>query len=389
MPVCACATGYHYLGVDYSPVLHVDQKILSVTVAVAASLNPHQVFVEWSTDGWQTKNRTPCFFARDHWDKTQQSNARNPNQYGLEIYTGRIRIRDAFRVEYAFGCVSAAGEQWDNNDGANYCARRADLKVLTLNLHCYQEEQQDAKFSLIARAINELDIDVVCLQEVAEHWNDGQGDWNSNMAKIILERLDKPYHLHADWSHRGFDRYREGIAILSKFPLLKTEARYISRSHDVFNIHARKAVMVQIEVPYIGLVSFFSAHLSWWSDGFCEQFDTLVAWADRRQTKQVVATVIGGDFNIKAGSEGYIYIANNSDYEDQVLKVQTRDTFDSVFRARAPNWPDRLRDDHRIDYIFMRRDSKLKATGARVLFTDQDYGRVSDHAGYLVHFEPR
>lgn len=381
--------GLTLLGVAYSPLLQVDQKTLAVTVAVSAILHPQDVFVEWSTDGWQTTNRTPCFYARDHWDKSQQSNARNPNQYGVQVYTGRIRIRDAFRVEYAFGCVSAAGELWDNNDGVNYCARRADLKVLTLNLHCYQEEKQDAKFSLIARAINELDIDIICLQEVAENWNDGKGDWNSNAAKIILERLDKPYHLFTDWAHLGFDRYREGVAVLSKFPLLKTEARYVSRSHDVYDIHARKTVMVQIDTPYIGLINIFSAHLSWWSDGFREQFDMLVAWANRRQTKAVVASLLCGDFNIKAGAEGYMHVVGASDYEDQVLKLNARATFDRVFRRKEPNWPQLLHDDHRIDFIFMRRDSALKPTAARVLFTDQEYGRVSDHVGFLMHLEPR
>ena len=44
-----------------------------------------------------------------------------------------------------------------------FLARRRRLKILTLNLHCYQEENQDAKFSQIAKAIDDLDIDVVCL----------------------------------------------------------------------------------------------------------------------------------------------------------------------------------------------------------------------------------
>ena len=49
------------------------------------------------------------------------------------------------------------------------------LRVLILNLHCYQEDNQDHKLSQIARAINDCDVDVVCLQEVAELWNNGHG----------------------------------------------------------------------------------------------------------------------------------------------------------------------------------------------------------------------
>ena len=119
-------------------------------------------------------------------------------------------------------------------------ARRRRLKILTLNLHCYQEENQDTKFSQIAKAIDDLDIDVVCLQEVGEQWANGNGDWDSNAAKVIRDRLRQHYHLHTDWSHLGFDRYREGIAVLSRYDFLMTDAGYVSSSHDVYSIDSRK-----------------------------------------------------------------------------------------------------------------------------------------------------
>jgi len=375
--------------VDYGLLLQPDQKVVSVNVAVDAALAPEEVLIEWSTDGWKTVKRTPCFYVRDHWDRNEQSNARNPNQYGVQIWTGRIKLRDAYRVEYAVGCRQGEQIWWDNNRGANYRARRADLKVLTLNLHCYQEADQDAKLSKIAAAIRELDIDIVCFQEVAENWNDGHGDWNSNAVKVINERIGQPYHVYTDWSHQGFGRYREGVAIVSKFPLLKREARYVSPSQDPYDIHARKVVMAQVDAPGIGLVNVFCAHLSWWQDGFRQQFDTLASWAERVHTRQVAATLICGDFNAKAGAEGYRHVAAGGKYEDQFLKIDRRGVFDAVFRTRQSDWPRLLDGDHRIDYIFLRRDGKLKATGARVLFTETDYGRVSDHVGFYVTFEPR
>jgi maltose 6'-phosphate phosphatase len=376
------------LAVDPAPLLQPEQKQLTVTVAVATHLDAQQVFVEWSGDGCKTVHRTPCFSARDHWEKDEQSNAGNPNQHGVQIWTARLRIRDAYRVVYAVGCTTPTGEIWDNNLGADYQARRADLKVLALNLHCYQEVDQDAKFSTIARAITELDVDLVCLQEVCENWNGGAGDWHSSAVRIIQERLGRTYYLHTDWAHRGFDRYREGVAILSKFPLLKQEARYLSRSQDSFNIHARKAVMVQVEVPNIGLVNLFSAHLSWWSDGFREQFDTLAPWANRRHTKTVCATLICGDFNAKAGAEGYSHVVSTSQYEDQFLRATNDESYQAIFQRHEANWQQRLRDDHRIDYIFLHRESRLKVTSARAIFTDNEYGRVSDHEGYFATFEP-
>lgn len=376
--------------IGYAPLLQNDQKTLTVDVAVAQSTGAEEVFVEWSDDGWRTKQRTPCQYARDHWDRTQQSNARNPNQYGVQIWSARLRVRDAYRIEYAAGCRTRSGERWDNNRGRNYAARHADFKVLTLNLHCYQEDNQDYKLSQIARAINEEDIDLICFQEVAENWNGGAGDWNSNAARIICERLDRRYHLFTDWAHLGFDRYREGVAILSKYPLAQQEGRYVSAAQDPYSIHARKAVTAQVDAPYIGRVNVFSTHLSWWKDGFRSQFDTLAEWARSRHTGDVMATLICGDFNIKAGSEGYAHIVEHWDYEDQFLKVTNRRLFDRVFRKRAErgsDWTARLAEDGRIDYVWVKAGSRLRAVAARRLFLEQDYGRVSDHEGFLVTFE--
>ena len=146
--------------------------------------------------------------------------------------------------------------------------------------------------------------------------------------------------------------------------------------------------MGQIDVPSIGRINIFSAHLSWWQDGFAQQFDTLSTWAQRRQTKQVVATLLCGDFNIEAGSKGYRHVVNTSGFVDGFLAASDPDTFAAIFEHREAGWHHRLDQDRRIDYVYMHRESKLKPVSARLLFTDHEYGRVSDHVGYLVSFEP-
>ncbi len=373
--------------VDFQPQLQPEETHRTITIAVDDSLQPREVYIDWTTDGWRTQQRTKCMARRNYWDITQQSNARNPSQYGVRVYTARVRVRNEYRIEYVAGCRTPGGEVWDNNGGNNYLAQRSDFKVMILNLHCYQEADQDAKLSQIARAIDELDVDVVCLQEVAENWNDGHGDWNSNAAKVICDRLSRAYHLYTDRAHQGFDRYREGVAILSKYAFRKQESRYISENRDVHSIHSRKAAMGQIDVPSIGRINIFSAHLSWWQDGFVQQFDTLSAWAQRRQTKQVVGTLLCGDFNIEAGSKGYRHVVNTSGYEDTFLAVTDPNTFAAIFEHREAGWHHRLDQDRRIDYVYIHRESKLRPVSARVLFNGHVYGRVSDHVGYLVSFE--
>ena len=96
-----------------------------------------------------------------------------------------------------------------------------ELIVLTLNLHTYQEHHGDLwhvlqehgrEVYLIAEAIVRENIDVICFQEVGEHFHDRitrpYGFSESNMAfriqKKIHEMSGRHFHLFQDWSHIGF-----------------------------------------------------------------------------------------------------------------------------------------------------------------------------------------
>ncbi|HRF13680.1 MAG: Maltose 6'-phosphate phosphatase [Candidatus Accumulibacter phosphatis] len=382
------ADQYPLLNVGCERALVDGQSFLPVVVATKKDLQATSVTVHWTTDNWQSTHKEPCRYKRKYWDSEFLSNARNPNQYGCQIWNAMLKVDDAWQVQYRISCETRQRILWDDNFGKNYTIQRLPLKVLILNLHCRQEENQDDKLSQIAKAIGALDADIVCLQEVAELWNDGEGDWETNTARIINERLVLPYHLVTDWSHLGFEHFREGVALLSRYPIEKHASKYVSESSDPYSIHSRKVVMAQVRVPYYGLLNVFSSHLSWWEDGFAEQFDNLRQWASDENGDQLTATMLCGDFNIKAGSRGYQYVVDSNEYEDQYLLANSPKIFRKVFEVRESAWESALEDDHRIDYVFLRKGSKLRATSGRVVFTDQDYGRVSDHFGYLVTFEP-
>ena len=357
--------------------LSTGQQWLSIKIAVNRAFAIQTLTVYWTTDNWQTIKQHNCRIQK----KTLHADT--------QIWTARLKPGAEFKLQYAICAKSADAEFWDNNAGNNYYVSRQPLKVMILNLHCYQESNQDHKFSQIAKAINDLSVDVVCFQEVAEHWNHGHGDWGSNSANIINQRLKQPFHIHTDWSHLGFDRYREGVAILSRFPLLQRHARYVSDNQDIYSIHSRKVVMAEIAVPYFGNINVFSAHLSWWEDGFKQQFQNLCAWANDLSRAEVATTLLCGDFNITAGSIGYWQVVDSHHYEDQYLAANAQGLFEQIYRVNDPHWRAYPTDDYRIDYIFMNKDSTFKVRSARVLFTDHDYGQVSDHCGYLMTFEPK
>lgn len=355
-------------------VLDDDKHTLPLKIAVASRLQAERLEILYSTDNWRSSHRIHC------------KHSRGSKLAASQIWTARLDLAHAFAVEY---CICAyVGQQriWDNNGGLNYRLSRRPLSVMILNLHCYQEDHQADKFRQIAKAIDQQGVDVVCLQEVAEHWNDGHGDWASNSANIINQLLKKPMQLYSDWSHLGFDKYREGVAILSRYPLRHCQSRYVSDSHDAYDINSRKVVMAQIEPPYLGKINVFSAHLSWWEGGFQQQFQRLSQWASELADDTVNATLLCGDFNIAAGSTGYRQVVEAGEYEDQFLAVNRQGLFQQIFRVNDSHWGNALTDDYRIDYIFLNKDAKLRATSARVIFTEADYGAVSDHCGYLMQF---
>ncbi len=208
MPGAGCAL----LNVGFEPRLAEQQRLLPVVVAVDSGLDVRRVSIEWTMDDWRSTQQSNGRYRRNYWDSEFLSNARNPNHYGCQVWQAGLRVGDAFRVRYRISCETRQrGVLRDDAFGREYVVERRPLTLMILNLHCCQEEEQDRKLSQIARAIDELGVDIVCLQEVAELWNDGRGDWQTNTARIINERLAAPYQLVTDWSHLGFDRYREGV----------------------------------------------------------------------------------------------------------------------------------------------------------------------------------
>lgn len=385
-------SGFRLAHINHQLLLPREEAVYPVTMAIDWSLQVRRVFVRWTLNAWRTYHQTACFLQGNPGIPGKHETTGCSGGTASSIWFCRLKVRDGGPLEYAIGCETEHGEIWDNNLGSNYRVRHPGLKILTLNLHCWQEDDQDAKFTEIVRAIRENDIDLVCLQEVGEEWNGGKGNWQTNAARIIQERLQAhgcTYSMYTDWSHIGFGRYREGSAILSRHRFLRCDAAYISTGKDIHSIHSRKVVMAQIHFPRIGRINVFCVHLSWWKDGFRQQFEKLHQWASEAESDQVAATFLCGDFNAKAGSQGYMLIADSEEYQDQFLQATAPGVFAKVFRDTVPGREKHLAHDGRIDYIFANTNCRLQPISARILFTGQPYARVSDHPGYLVELAPQ
>src|SRR3954466_14677889 len=117
------------------------------------------------------------------------------------------------------------------------------MKLLTLNCHSWQEENQLLKIKYLAQNIMENSYDIIALQEVSqavdEEYVFGKVKKN-NYAFVLLEELKKlgitEYSLVWDLSHYITNgTYEEGVAILTKHSIMAEHSFFVSESQDVKN----------------------------------------------------------------------------------------------------------------------------------------------------------
>ena len=123
------------------------------------------------------------------------------------------------------------------------------MKLLTINVHAWIEENQDEKMEILAKVIAENDYDVVAMQEVNQSMNSPvifRAIRQDNYGWVLLEKIskytDRTYYYHWSNSHIGFGKYDEGVAIITKHPIKDEDEFYCTFSQSVRVINARRIV---------------------------------------------------------------------------------------------------------------------------------------------------
>lgn len=259
------------------------------------------------------------------------------------------------------------------------------MKLLTLNCHSWQEENQLEKIKIIAKEIKEKSYDVISLQEVSQLVSEKNIDdkiKENNFALVLLKELSnlgvKDYKMLWDFSHIGFDIYEEGIAILTKHEIRENYSFFISKNKDQNYWKTRKIIGATINVNG-NLMDFYCCHLGWWHDeeeSFKSQVDSLV-----KNVKFDKPTFFMGDFNNNAlvKNEGYDYLINKGLYDTFEL-AQFKDE-GITLKGEIDGWKDNLKD-MRIDLVLT--NEKITVKSSKVIFNGQNKPMVSDHYGVEV-----
>ena len=269
-------------------------------------------------------------------------------------------------------------------------ARR--LRVLTLNLHCWQEADAEAKLHRVAAAIAQQRPEIVLLQEVGQHVTAPVvGVRNSetiradNAALVIAQTLERDHRMQYDWlwvfAHIGFAAWEEGVAMLTTLPIVEAEGWYVSRPGSRHAWNARRLLVADLQIAPNRHLTCASAHLSWWDDPdepFAPQFDRVEEILSRRHADAILA----GDLNVRDDGPGYAYMVASGNWNDAHAAALVPTRPNGTFPGDIAGWSGA--EAGRIDYV-LHRGSQLRPVAATTLFNTAET-RVSDHFGLLVDF---
>lgn len=272
------------------------------------------------------------------------------------------------------------------------------MKLLTLNTHSLVEGDNAEKLMAFANAVAEHQPEIIALQEVnqtaAATAVSGElrgyfpctenatvrSDNHAYRASELLRKRGLVYH----WSwlpiKSGYDIYDEGVAVMSRSPILETDVLQVSETSEYDNWKTRKILGIRTEA--LPDEWFFSAHYGWWNDAeepFREQWIRTAKYMTRYDSVWLM-----GDFNAPADVRGEGYdLMKRSYWQDSFDLAEHKDSGITV-PSSIDGWKG-VNSGMRIDQIWC--NKKVVVTNSEVVFNGRNYPVISDHYGVMINYE--
>ena len=266
------------------------------------------------------------------------------------------------------------------------------MKFLTLNTHSWMEENPQQKFEDLLKDILAKQYDVICFQEINQTIespvvpvNDlyhptpsAEPIHQDHYVRCLVEKLEEEglsYHWTWAYNHIGYDRYHEGVAVLSRTPIQASEL-LVSDVNDPTDYHTRRIAIAETQVDGKD-IAVASVHLSWWDKGFQGEWAKL----EEELLKAETPLVLMGDFNNPVGQQGYQTILASP------LKLQDSHTAakeaigEATVEGTIAGWDDN-KHALKIDYVFTSQGMDVERSA--VVFDGKETPVVSDHFGLEV-----
>lgn len=274
------------------------------------------------------------------------------------------------------------------------------MKLLTCNTHSIVESDYEKKLMYFADWLDKNDYDIVALQEV----NQTQDRELANLAELntyipsnedisiksnnhllrvigILQARGKNYYWTWTPIKLGYDKYDEGIGIISKYRPKEVKEFYITKSKSYSNWKVRKVIGIRVEIEGKDRW-FFSVHTGWWNDKD-ECFEEQLRKLNKELSFIEEDIYLMGDFNnpYQIENEGYDKILS-SGWIDTYNLAEEKDSGITV-SGLIDGWKDyKELQEMRIDFIFKNNKNRVKKS--RVVFNGKVGEIVSDHFGVEI-----
>lgn len=240
------------------------------------------------------------------------------------------------------------------------------LNLMTMNVNLYEEKHGPwpRRRRVIEEAARAADVDLLALQAVRRHKDvEGGLDQGTQLADSLgLEhRLFRP-------AYRRDDGSEDGVALLSKRPLVGFEARELSTREGTEDPWPRVVLRTQVSASIT--ISVVNAHLSWVPEQNEDNAVELVAFLEEHEGP----TLVVGDFNATPDAPSLRRL-RDAGYLDVWRRLRPGDS-GFTFESHAP--------DKRIDYVLVTVDLASRLEQIHVVAGGEDGSRGSDHLGLVV-----
>ncbi|WP_162011120.1 endonuclease/exonuclease/phosphatase family protein [Streptococcus sp. S784/96/1] len=269
------------------------------------------------------------------------------------------------------------------------------MKLLTLNTHSWMEDHPEKKLEQLVEHILQEDYDIVCLQEINQLMTTSRvvapADYQALPSAPILHedhyaylltgklaQKGKRYYWSWAYNHIGYDRYHEGVALLSKTPI-EVQELLVSDVDDETDYHTRRILLATTEVTGRAL-TVASLHLSWFGKGFEGEWQII---EDHLQSHSY-PIILMGDFNNPTDQEGYSMIVNSSLNVVDSHQVASHVLGNYTILANIDGWEGNQQA-LKVDHAFV--SKTLNVVSSKVIFDGKATPILSDHFGLDIDIE--
>jgi endonuclease/exonuclease/phosphatase family metal-dependent hydrolase len=286
--------------------------------------------------------------------------------------------QDAF--DGADGQADAADGQADaaDGDGAGDPGQAATFKVLTINLKHPLTGLDEAlvRLQIVADVINQRQPDVVALQEVV------QEDEDPSLAEQLAGLTG--YEWFWQYTYTVPLLFNEGIAVLSRWPIVWTDATTLP--HLDLVIFTRQVLGARVDSPH-GEIQIFCSHMTTDSDASKKADQALAVYEFIQANPSTRAGFLAGDLNAEPDTLAMRFFRGEAEHEG--VTGNLIDAWAAINPGQdgftiPSNAPDR-----RIDYVYVIPGTSTSASvdSCEIMFAEQVDGLyASDHLGVMCTF---